>query len=81
MKFYVRSPLALLASVVLSACATQVGKPMSTPVDGGTSRSAATVVPAQSQEAKLKELKRLFDANLISNEVYLERQKAILANP
>ena len=38
-------------------------------------------VTPQSREEKLKELKRLNDAGLISNEVYLERQKAILASP
>jgi hypothetical protein len=32
----------------------------------------------QSREEKLKELKRLNDAGLITNDVYLERQKAIL---
>jgi hypothetical protein len=35
----------------------------------------------QSTEDKLKELKRLRDAGLISNEVYLEQQKAILGRP
>lgn len=36
---------------------------------------------SQSNENKLKELKQLYDAGLISNEVNLERQKAILSNP
>lgn len=35
----------------------------------------------QSIEDKLKDLKRLRDAGLISNEVYLEQQKAILGRP
>lgn len=35
----------------------------------------------QSQELRLTELKRLYDANLINREVYAERQKAILTNP
>ncbi len=35
----------------------------------------------QSIEDKLKDLKRLHDAGLISNEVYLERQRAILGRP
>lgn len=38
----------------------------------------ASAPPVQSQEDRLRELKRLHDTNLISKEVYLERQKAIL---
>ena len=38
-------------------------------------------VAVQSTEDKLKELKRLNDAGLISKEVYLEQQKAILSKP
>lgn len=37
--------------------------------------------PSQSQEIRLIELKRLFDANLITREVYAERQRTILASP
>ena len=36
------------------------------------------VASIQSQEERLKELKRLYDAALISKEVYLDRQKVIL---
>lgn len=36
---------------------------------------------AQTSEKKLKELKRLYDAGLISKEIYLEQQKAVFANP
>jgi len=41
----------------------------------------AGVATKQSTEDKLKELKRLHDAGLISNDVYLERQRAILGRP
>lgn len=37
-------------------------------------------IPSASSEEQLKELKRLKDAGLISNDVYLERQKAILGS-
>lgn len=43
--------------------------------------TSSQVAAIQTQEEKLKELKRLNDAGLISNEVYLERQKAVLSNP
>ena len=36
---------------------------------------------SQSQETRLVDLKKLFDASLISREVYAERQKVILATP
>ena len=38
-------------------------------------------VAATTKEEKLKELKRLNDAGLISKEIYLERQNEILINP
>jgi hypothetical protein len=38
----------------------------------------ATTQAQQTKEVKLAELKRLYDANLITKEVYAERQKAIL---
>jgi outer membrane murein-binding lipoprotein Lpp len=50
------------------------------PTDSQSSSTSAAS-PVQSHEAKLKELKRLNDAGLISAEVYLAQQKAILVNP
>ena len=44
----------------------------------GVAVQTQTAGPAQSIEEKLKELKRLSDDGLITKEVYLERQKAIL---
>lgn len=43
--------------------------------------STIATIPTQSNEEKLNELKRLNDAGLLSTEVYLAQQKAILANP
>lgn len=56
-----------------------------TPADQATEGSVATTPttqPANSQsiDEKLKELKRLYDAGLISQDVYLERQREILAS-
>jgi len=36
---------------------------------------------AQTSEQRLKKLKRLYDAGLISKEIYIEQQKAVFANP
>lgn len=46
-----------------------------------TIATAHTQPAAQTHEEKLRELKRLNDAGLISKEVYLEQQKTILGNP
>lgn len=46
-----------------------------------TDAAPASATPLQSQEAKLTELKRLYDASLITKEVYVERQKTILGSP
>ena len=48
-----------------------VSNPNSAPAQGANPNQ-------QSTEAQLTELKRLFDANLITKDVYAERQKAIL---
>lgn len=42
---------------------------------------APTITVTQTAETKLKELKRLRNAGLISEEVYLAQQKSILSNP
>ncbi len=39
---------------------------------------AAAAAPAQSKEEQLTSLKKLFDSNLITKEVYTDRQKIIL---
>ncbi len=44
-----------------------------------TAQNPATT--PQTKEVRLAELKKLYDANLISKEVYSERQKAILDTP
>jgi len=49
---------------------------------GGSGSASIQIQPAvQPTEEKLKELKRLNDAGLISKEVYLEQQRAILSKP
>ena len=49
---------------------------------GGSGSASIQIQPAvQTTEEKLKELKRLNDAGLISKEVYLEQQRAILSKP
>lgn len=45
-----------------------------------TTVTPSGITQANANEEKLKELKRLFDAGLISPEVYSERQKAILGS-
>lgn len=47
----------------------------------GVPTAASTTISAgtQSKDAKLSELKRLFDSGLISQDVYSERQRTILA--
>jgi hypothetical protein len=42
---------------------------------------SARTATNQTTEEKLKELKRLHDTGLISDDVYLERQRAILGRP
>lgn len=46
-----------------------------------TTATTQTQPAVQTQEEKLRELKRLNDAGLISKEVYLDQQKKILSNP
>lgn len=41
-------------------------------------QTARTVIDAGSREEQLRELKRLYDAGLISQEIYLERQRKLL---
>lgn len=50
-------------------------------IDNVSINTSAPPITSQSNEEKLKELKRLNDAGLISKDVYLAQQKAILGNP
>lgn len=57
-----------------------------TPAPGSSSGPvpAAPAVPsrgASSKEARLRELKHLYDEGLVSDDVYKERQRAILSEP
>ena len=58
-------------------CGTPVAGQASSGQDSKTAASSA----GSSKEAQLVELKRLFDANLISKDAYAEKQKTILAAP
>lgn len=62
----------------LKACAARQGR---------VARAAAAAAPAAavslptSKEARLRELKRFHDQGLVTDEVYVDRQKAILSEP
>jgi hypothetical protein len=79
---------ALLNSSVLKEGFSKVEAPKNQTIQQSDSQpSPAAAKPftqptvAQTNEKKLRELKRLYDAGLISKEIYLEQQKAIFANP
>jgi hypothetical protein len=44
-------------------------------------RGPALPGPVSSKETRLKELKHLYEEGLVSDDVYKERQRAILAEP
>jgi hypothetical protein len=73
------------ADCVESCKATSVAvtpSPPTTPSPPRTSQPAATQPPTNtSKEAKLRELKRLYEQGLVTDEVYKERQLAILSEP
>lgn len=72
----------LQQALITKKCSGVVGAPVqtNTPVTTTSSKSegAAVNIPQKTSEEKLTELKRLFDAGLISPEVYSARQKVIL---
>jgi hypothetical protein len=79
---------ALLNSSVLRDSFSKVEAPNITNIQRRESHSSQTAAKpfkqatiTQTNERKLKELKRLYDAKLISKEIYLEQQEAIFANP
>lgn len=51
------------------------------PETANADTTAVVATAPKSKEVELTELKRLFDANLISKEAYLDRQKTILSTP
>jgi hypothetical protein len=73
-----------------SAAATStVSRPLNTgtPVPAAPPAQAPAVAPtpnpqhAATKEARLRELKHLYDEGLVSGDVYKERQRAILSEP
>lgn len=49
--------------------------------DGVPVSPTRSAVPVASKEAKLRELKHFYDEGLVTEDVYRDRQKAILAEP
>ncbi len=67
---------------VTPVTAAPVNSASSSEVNARIEPASATPPPArQSMETKLRELKHLHDEGLVSDEVYIERQKAILSEP
>ena len=65
------------AAPVLPARTASVGEPAAV-----VAPAAASVAPAVStKESQLRELKHLYDEGLVTDDVYKDRQKAILAQP
>jgi hypothetical protein len=75
-----RHPAARTAATPTVVPQSQVPAPPAIP---GTSPQAtpSTVSADSSKEARLRELKRLYDEGLVSDDVYRDRQKAILSEP
>ncbi len=67
---------AIQQSAVAKRCPGLVGSP----TDTAKKPTANAAVQPQTTAEKLTELKRLFDANLISAEVYAAQQKLVLGN-
>jgi hypothetical protein len=70
----------------LKRCEKRPTAAPATPAPGSSSGPvpAAPAVPsrgASSKEARLRELKHLYDEGLVSDDVYKERQRAILSEP
>lgn len=69
----------LLNQMNLKNCAIPVTQ--QSPDNKVSDSTQPTATTSQPIEVKLTELKRLYDANLITKEVYEDRQKAILKSP
>jgi hypothetical protein len=66
------TPAVVPQSPMPATPATSSSSPQATP---------GTVSADSSKEARLRELKRLYDEGLVSDDVYRDRQKAILSEP
>jgi hypothetical protein len=85
----VSKPTSVTAAPV-AAAATAVPAPSSPPAPPASAAAAPVraipsapgpQAPAPSKEARLRELKHLYDQGLVSDDVYKERQRAILSEP
>lgn len=65
--------------VMLRKIGESVGLADSTPVDATSSAAPTMIANAETAEEKLGKLKKLYDSNLITKDVYQERQTAILS--
>ena len=66
------TPAVVSQAQLPDVAATSNSSPQATP---------GTVSSDSSKEARLRELKRLYDEGLVSDDVYRDRQKAILSEP
>lgn len=66
------TPAVVPRAQLTAVAATPNSSPQATP---------GTVSSDSSKEARLRELKRLYDEGLVSDDVYRDRQKAILSEP
>jgi hypothetical protein len=57
-----------------------VSRPADVPT-AAAAREPVKATPMSSKEARLKELKHLYEEGLVSDDVYKERQRAILSEP
>jgi hypothetical protein len=64
-----------------AAAAPPVMAPPAPPGPASVAASASCDHAASSKEARLRELKHFYDEGLVSEDVYRDRQKAILAEP
>jgi hypothetical protein len=69
-------------AVATPAVVPQSQMPATPPTPSSSPQATpATVGADSSKEARLRELKRLYDEGLVSDDVYRDRQKAILSEP
>jgi hypothetical protein len=80
-----RAPSAAATSTVSRPSNTGTPVPAAPPAPAPAQASAVAPAPnpqhAATKEARLRELKHLYDEGLVSDDVYKERQRAILSEP
>jgi hypothetical protein len=71
----------LAAAAITTSAATAPPAPVAAASDRAIPSTPGPRAPAASKEARLRELKHLYDEGLVSDDVYKERQRAILSEP